>query len=62
MIELTDNDGRKLSAYRVDPDGTPKGAVVVVQDVFGVDPDIRKAADDFAAKGYVAIAPFRKYL
>jgi carboxymethylenebutenolidase len=58
MIELTDNGGRKLSAYRVDPDGTPKGAVVVVQDVFGVDPDIRKAADDFAAKGYVAIAPF----
>jgi carboxymethylenebutenolidase len=57
MIELTGNDGTKLSAYRADPDGTPKGAVVVVQDVFGVDPDIRKTADDFAAKGYVAIAP-----
>jgi carboxymethylenebutenolidase len=57
MIELTDNDGHKLAAYRVDPDGTPKGAVVVVQDVYGVDPDIRKTADQFAAMGYVAVAP-----
>jgi carboxymethylenebutenolidase len=57
MIELTGNDGHKLSAYRADPDGTPKGAVVVVQDVFGVDPDIRKISDEFAAKGYVVIAP-----
>jgi carboxymethylenebutenolidase len=57
MIELTGRDGHQLSAYRADPDGTPKGAVVVLQDVFGVDSDIRKTADDFAAKGYVAIAP-----
>jgi carboxymethylenebutenolidase len=57
MIELTASDGHKFSAYRVDPDGTPKGAVIVLQDVFGLDPDIRKAADEFAAKGYVALAP-----
>jgi carboxymethylenebutenolidase len=57
MIELTSSDGHKLAAYRVDPDGTPKGAVVVVHDVFGVDPDIRKTADQFAAMGYVAVAP-----
>lgn len=57
MIELTAGDGHKLSAYRADPDGTPKGAVVVVQDIFGINPQIRKITDEFAAKGYVAIAP-----
>ncbi|MFZ2156512.1 MAG: dienelactone hydrolase family protein [Bradyrhizobium sp.] len=57
MIELTTGDGRKLSAYRADPDGTPKGAVVVVQDCFGITPQIRKITDEFAAKGYLAIAP-----
>lgn len=57
MIELTAGDGRRFSAYRAEPDGTPKGAVVVVQDCFGIDPHIRKLADEFAAKGYLAIAP-----
>ena len=57
MIELTAGDGHKFSAYRADPDGTPKGAVVVVQDFFGINPQIRKIADQFAAKGYIAIAP-----
>ncbi len=57
MIELTAGDGHKFSAYRADPDGTPKGAVVVAQDFFGIDPQIRKIADQFAAKGYLAIAP-----
>ncbi len=57
MIELTAGDGHKFSAYRADPSGPPKGAVVVIQEVFGVNPHIRKIADGFAASGYVAIAP-----
>lgn len=57
MIELTASDGASFSAYRAEPAETPKGAVVVLQDIFGVTPEIRKAADAFAAKGYVAIAP-----
>lgn len=57
MIELTAADGHKFSAYRADPSDKPKGAVVVLQEVFGVNPHIRKVTDDFAAKGYVAIAP-----
>lgn len=57
MIELTANDGHKFTAYRADPSDTPKGAVIVLQEVFGVTPHIRKLADGFAAKGYVAIAP-----
>ncbi len=57
MIELTTADGHCFSAYRADPDGTPRGSVVVLQEIFGVNPHIRKITDDFAAKGYVAIAP-----
>ena len=57
MIELTANDGHKFSAYRADPAETPKGSVVVVQEIFGVNSHIRKVADGFAAKGYTAIAP-----
>ncbi|MDH6263300.1 dienelactone hydrolase family protein [Bradyrhizobium sp. BR13661] len=57
MIELTASDGASFSAYRAEPADAPKGAVVVLQDVFGVTPEIRKVADAFAAKGYVAIAP-----
>jgi carboxymethylenebutenolidase len=57
MIELTASDGASFSAYRAEPVETPKGAVVVLQDVFGVTPEIRKVADGFAARGYVAIAP-----
>ncbi|HEV2675739.1 MAG TPA: dienelactone hydrolase family protein [Aliidongia sp.] len=57
MIELTAADGFKLGAYRADPDGTPKGAIVVVQEIFGVNGHIRNVADGFAAEGYVAIAP-----
>lgn len=57
MIELTAADGHRFSAYRAEPAGDPKGAVVVLQEVFGVNPHIRKLTDSLAAKGYVAIAP-----
>lgn len=57
MIELTTGENQTFSAYRADPEGPPKGAVIVLQDVFGVTGDIRKAADAFAAAGYVAVAP-----
>ncbi|MGA7805874.1 dienelactone hydrolase family protein [Bradyrhizobium sp.] len=57
MIELTATDGHQFSAYRADPADTPKGAVVVLQEIFGIDSHIQKITDAFAAKGYVAIAP-----
>ncbi|WP_341992713.1 dienelactone hydrolase family protein [Azorhizobium sp. AG788] len=57
MINIITDDGQSISAYRADPQGTPKGAVVVIQELFGVDAHIRKVADAFAAHGYVAIAP-----
>ncbi len=57
MIDIIADDGQQISAYRADPAGVPKGAVVVIQELFGVDAHIRQVADAFAAEGYVAIAP-----
>jgi carboxymethylenebutenolidase len=57
LMELTASDGHRFSAYRADPAAAPKGAVVVLQEFFGVNPHIRKMADSFAEAGYVAVAP-----
>ena len=57
MIELAAADGHKLAAYRADPAGKPRGAVVVIQEIFGVNSHIRSVADGYAADGYLALAP-----
>ena len=57
MIELTAADGHKLGAYRADPAGKPRGALVVIQEIFGVNSHIKQVADGYAADGYLAIAP-----
>ena len=54
---LQATDGHTLSAYVAQPTGTPKGAVIVVQEIFGVNSHIRAVADGYAAAGYLAIAP-----
>ncbi|WP_316226033.1 dienelactone hydrolase family protein [Bradyrhizobium sp. SZCCHNS3052] len=56
-IKLTASDGFQLGAYRADPTGTAKGALVVIQEIFGVNHHIRNVCDRLAAAGYVAIAP-----
>ncbi len=56
-ITLTAEDGHELSAYRADPDGAPRGGIVVIQEIFGVNGHIRSVCDRFAGEGYVAIAP-----
>lgn len=56
-IDITASDGHKFAAYRADPTGKAKGAVVVVQEAFGVNAHIREMADRFAEEGYLAIAP-----
>ena len=56
-ITLTASDGFKLGGYRADPAGSPKGAIVVIQEIFGVNHHIRSVCDRIAAEGYVAIAP-----
>ena len=54
---LTAADKHSLGAYRADPKGAPKGGIVVIQEIFGVNQHIRKVCDDFAKEGYVAVAP-----
>ena len=56
-ITLTASDGFKLGSYRADPTGSPKGAIVVIQEIFGVNHHIRAVCDHLAGNGYVAIAP-----
>ena len=57
-ITLTASDGFKLGAYRAEATtGAPKGAIVVIQEIFGVNHHIRSVCDRLAAVGYVAIAP-----
>src|SRR5205809_6834866 len=57
MIELTASDGHKLAAYRAEPSGKPRGGIVVIQEIFGVNSHIKQVADGYAADGYLAIAP-----
>lgn len=57
IIELTASDGHRLAAYRADPAGQPRGGIVVIQEIFGVNSHIKSVADGFAADGYLAIAP-----
>ena len=45
-----------FSAYVADPAGTPRGAIIVIQEIFGVNPGICKKVNDWAAKGYLAVA------
>jgi carboxymethylenebutenolidase len=56
-ITLIAEDGHRLSAYRAAPKGTPRGGLVVIQEIFGVNSHIRNLTDGFAADGYVALAP-----
>ncbi len=57
LFELTAADGFVLSAYRADPAGSPRGGLVVAQEIFGINSHIRSVCDRFAADGYLAIAP-----
>ena len=56
-LELIASDDHKFGAYRADPAPTPRGGIVVIQEIFGVNHHIRSVVDRFAALGYVAIAP-----
>ncbi|MFN2099342.1 dienelactone hydrolase family protein [Altererythrobacter sp. MF3-039] len=55
-IETLGGDAN-FSAYVARPEGTPKAAIIVIQEIFGVNPGIRSKCDDWASKGYLAVAP-----
>ena len=56
-IALAAADGFSSSAYLAEPSEKPRGAIVVLQEIFGVNSHIRAVADGYAAAGYLAIAP-----
>jgi carboxymethylenebutenolidase len=56
-IRLTASDNFQFGAYRADPGTAPKAAIVVIQEIFGVNHHIRAVCDRLAREGYVAIAP-----
>lgn len=60
---MTDNisiptlDHATMPAYRAVPAGTPKAAIIVIQEIFGINAGIRRKCDTLAEAGYLAIAP-----
>ena len=50
-------DGHEFSAWLAAPEGRPRGAVVILQEIFGVNEHICKVADQYARAGFVTIAP-----
>lgn len=57
MNELTAADGTRVPVYVARPVGKVRGAVVVIQEIFGVNSHIRSVADGYAAEGYLSLAP-----
>jgi carboxymethylenebutenolidase len=57
FVDLKAADGFEFPAYVAQPAGKPKGGVVVLQEIFGVNSHIRSVADDYAAQGYLTVAP-----
>lgn len=57
QISLNTTRTQCIGAYLAEPAGKPKGGLVVIQEIFGVNAHIRSVADHFAALGYTAIAP-----
>jgi carboxymethylenebutenolidase len=56
-VDLTASDSHHLGAYLAEPAKAPRGGIVVVQEIFGVTRHIRDVVDQYAAAGYLAIAP-----
>ena len=57
FIQLTSADGFHFPAYVARPEGAPRGALVVLQEIFGVNSHIQSVADRWAARGYLVVAP-----
>ncbi|MDH3579396.1 MAG: dienelactone hydrolase family protein [Hyphomicrobiales bacterium] len=56
-VTLTARDGHELNAYRSEPKGTPRGGLVIIQEIFGVNTHIRAVADSYAGEGFIVLAP-----
>ncbi len=54
---LMARDGHEFNAWLAAPAGAPRGAVIILQEIFGVNAHIRAVTGSYAAEGYLAIAP-----
>jgi carboxymethylenebutenolidase len=58
MVSIPSLDGsQSIPAYVARPSGPAKAAIIVIPEIFGVNPGIRAKCDGWAAKGYLAVAP-----
>ena len=57
VITISALDGHHLSGYLASPQGAPQAGLVVLQEIFGVTAHMRRVTDEFAARGYLALAP-----
>ena len=56
-IRMKAADGHEFDVYKADPQGTPRGALLVIQEIFGVNSHMRGVADGFANDGYAVLCP-----
>ncbi len=57
-ISITAADGHDFDAYLSIPSGPSKAALIIVQEIFGVNEHIQKLSNNFATRGYATIAPY----
>lgn len=55
-VPTLEGDG-SFTSWLAEPDGIPKGAIVVIQEIFGVNEGIRRKCGRWAELGYLALAP-----
>ncbi len=56
-IQLESSDGQKFGCYHVQPTGTRKGGLVLIQEIFGVTNHIKELCDEYADRGFQVLAP-----
>ncbi|PWG02497.1 dienelactone hydrolase family protein [Sphingosinicella humi] len=58
MIDIETLGGEdRFQAYKAQPSGAPRAAIIVIQEIFGVNEGIRRKCDHWASLGYLALAP-----
>jgi carboxymethylenebutenolidase len=57
MTQLIAADNHRLDAYRAGPSGAPRGGLVIIQEIFGMNSHMRQVCDQYAADGYACIGP-----
>ena len=57
MIALKSADGTSVDCYHVKAEGTRKGGLVLIMEIFGVTAHIKDLCDGYAERGYDVVSP-----